>query len=91
MKRFYLQELYEAFPQNVNFKNGLAISYEKLGSTYTALGQLDSALIYFKDETDLFIELYEAFPQNVNFKNGLAISYNYLGKPTPLSDNWTPL
>ena len=29
------------------FKNGLAISYEKLGETYTALGQLDSALILF--------------------------------------------
>jgi hypothetical protein len=31
------KELHEAFPQNVDFKNGLAISYAKLGDTYTAL------------------------------------------------------
>ena len=34
------KELYAAYPENVSFKNGLAISFEKLGETYTALGNL---------------------------------------------------
>ena len=57
----------------------MAISFEKLGSTHTSLGNLDKALKYFEDETVLFEELYEANPQNVGFKNGLAISYSKLG------------
>jgi tetratricopeptide (TPR) repeat protein len=63
----------------VNFKNGLAISYEKLGSTHTALGNLNKALTFFETETELFKELYDSYPTNVNFKNGLAISYAKLG------------
>ena len=73
------EELYEAYPQNVSFKNGLAISYSKLGETHSALGNLDKALTFFDDETLLFEELYEAYPQNVSFKNGLAISNAKLG------------
>ncbi len=73
------KELYDAYPNNVSFKNGLAISYEKLGSTHTALGHLDQALQFFEDETTLFEELYEAYPNNVEFKNGLASSYVQLG------------
>ncbi|HMQ48956.1 MAG TPA: NB-ARC domain-containing protein, partial [Saprospiraceae bacterium] len=37
--------------ENTHFKNGLAISYEKLGSTQTALGNLPQALTFFEDET----------------------------------------
>ena len=74
------QELYEAFPQNVSFKNGLAIAYEKLGETHSALGQLDKALLFFEKDAQLSQELYEAFPQNVSFKNGLAIAYGKLGE-----------
>jgi Flp pilus assembly protein TadD len=64
---------------NVDHKNGLAISYEKLGDTHSALGNLEKALKFFEDQTVLFEELYEAYPQNVSFKNGLAISYSKLG------------
>jgi tetratricopeptide (TPR) repeat protein len=56
-------------------KNGLAISYSKLGDIHQALGQLDQALEFFEMETDLFKELYEANPKNVDLKNGLAISF----------------
>ncbi|MCK5538996.1 MAG: tetratricopeptide repeat protein, partial [Bacteroidales bacterium] len=56
------KELYESQPQNVGFKNGLAISYSKLGQTHTALGNLDKALKYFQEETELFEELYESQP-----------------------------
>ncbi|MEZ4826582.1 MAG: hypothetical protein R3C61_09865 [Bacteroidia bacterium] len=59
----------------MSFKNGLAISYAKLGETHTALGQLDRARAFFEDETQLFEQLYEAYPNNVEFKNNLAISY----------------
>jgi Flp pilus assembly protein TadD len=74
------KELYEAYPTNVGFKNGLAISYEKLGQTQSDLGNLEAALGYFEIETKLFEELYEAYPTNVGFKNGLAISYEKLGE-----------
>lgn len=56
-----------------------AISYSKLGETHTELGNLDQALMFFKDETVLFNELYKAYPENVSFKNGLAVSYFKLG------------
>jgi tetratricopeptide (TPR) repeat protein len=71
------KELYEAYPQNVDFKNGLAISYfknglaisySKLGETHTSLGNLEQALKFFEDFSKLFKELYEAYPQNVSFK-----------------------
>jgi hypothetical protein len=44
-----IKELHEAFPQNVFFKNGLTISYEKLGATHKALGNLEQALTYFEE------------------------------------------
>ena len=71
--------LYEAYPQNVSFKNGLAISYERLGSIHTSLGNLDKALEFYKEYNHLKKALYEAYPQNVSFKNSLAISYAELG------------
>ncbi|MEM0992547.1 MAG: NB-ARC domain-containing protein, partial [Bacteroidota bacterium] len=73
------EQLLEQAPDNPDFKNGLAISYEKLGSTHTSLGNLDKALTFFEDETELFEALYASYPQNVGFKNGLAISYSKLG------------
>ena len=71
--------LCEAEPDNADFKNGLAISYEKLGDTHTALGNLDKALTFYEEDLKLTRELYEAYPQNVEFKNNLAISYSRLG------------
>jgi tetratricopeptide (TPR) repeat protein len=65
--------------QNVESKNNLAISYEKLGQTHRALGNLQQALTFFEDYNALEKELYGAYPQNVSFKNGLAISYQHLG------------
>jgi tetratricopeptide (TPR) repeat protein len=73
------KELFEAYPNHVEFKNGLAISYSKLGSTHTSLGNLDKALKYYEDYFKLSKELFEAYPNHVAFKNGLAISYYKLG------------
>ena len=73
------KELHESNPQNVAFKNGLAIAYEKLGETHTSIGNLDKALKYFEQDLQLTKELHESNPQNVDFKNGLAIAYEKLG------------
>ena len=73
-------DLCQAEPDNADFKNGLAISYEKLGETHTALGNLDKALGFYEERNRLGKELYAAYPNNVSFKNGLAISYSQLGR-----------
>ena len=73
-------ELYDANPTNVNFKNGLAISYSKLGNTQASLGNIDKALEYYEEQNKLAKELYAAYPTNVEFKNGLAISYEKMGE-----------
>lgn len=73
------KELYRLYPQNVEFKNNLALSYSKLGSTHRALGNLEQALTFFEDETCLLEELHAANPKNLSFKNGLAVSYERLG------------
>ncbi len=63
----------------IDHREGIAISYEKLGQTYTALGNTQKALDYYDKDLALTKELYNQFPDNVNFKNGLAISYWKLG------------
>jgi tetratricopeptide (TPR) repeat protein len=73
------QELYAANPANVSFKNGLAISYEKLGNAHNNLDNLDKALEFYEERNRLGKELYISYPTNVEFKNGLAISYSKLG------------
>ena len=73
-------ELYQSYPTNVGFKNGLATSYSKLGETHSSLGNLDKALSYFEQDMELSNELYQSYPTNVGFKNGLATSYSKLGE-----------
>ncbi|NUO02414.1 MAG: tetratricopeptide repeat protein, partial [Saprospiraceae bacterium] len=57
--------LFREAPDNAAFKNGLAISYSKLGDTQSALGNLEQALTFFEQYNQLEKELYEAYPQNV--------------------------
>ncbi|CAK8715096.1 hypothetical protein KKHLCK_04190 [Candidatus Electrothrix laxa] len=57
----------------------LSILYERLGSYFSAYGNLEKALKYFEEFAGLMKELYEADPKNAGFKNGLAISYEKLG------------
>lgn len=61
-------------------QNGLAISYEKLGETHSALGNLDQALRFFEKDIDLSKELFKDYPNNVDYKNNLAVSYFKLGE-----------
>ena len=73
------QELFEANPKSESLKNGLAISYEKLGETHQAMGDMQKALDFFQKRAQLGLELFEANPRNVAMANGLAVSYGNLG------------
>jgi tetratricopeptide (TPR) repeat protein len=74
------KKLFENQPENTNLKNGLAISYSKLGETHAALGNLDTALDFYEKDATISKELYEDYPNQVSYKNGLAISYSKLGE-----------
>ncbi|MFN8397768.1 MAG: hypothetical protein U0176_24330 [Bacteroidia bacterium] len=43
------QELHNAFPGNVGFKDLLAVSYQHLGNTHTTLGDMDRALEAYQE------------------------------------------
>ncbi len=73
-------EKIQKFCEAHDFKDGLAISYEKLGETHSALGNLPQAMTFFEEFTNTIKELHEAYAQNVAFKNGLAISYERIGE-----------
>jgi tetratricopeptide (TPR) repeat protein len=62
-----------------SLKEGLAISYAKLGDTYASMGALDTALKYYEKFHKLIEELYLVNPQNESLKSRLAISYERLG------------
>ena len=53
------EELHEAYPINIEYKNNLAISYERLGDTYCSLNNLEKAFSFYNNETKLFEELYQ--------------------------------
>lgn len=63
------KELYESYPQNVGFKNGLAVSYSKLGVFYRDQKK-DKAKAepYFEQCHALWKELTEAHPAYVEFQ-----------------------
>ncbi|MEN0051932.1 MAG: hypothetical protein AAF806_33005, partial [Bacteroidota bacterium] len=74
------KELYEANPKSEKLKNGLAISYGKLGDLYVELGNMDKVLEYVQKTITIFKELYESNPKNEETKNNLSISYSRLGE-----------
>ena len=66
------EELFESNPQNVGFKNGLAISYIKLGLFYRDEKKDNKlALEYFHNAKQLWEALVRDFPFYVEFKNNL--------------------
>ena len=73
-------ELCKNYPDNVDFKKGLTISYSKLGEIHSNFGDLPKALAYFEQDAQLSAELCKNYPDNVDFKKGLAISYEKLGE-----------
>jgi len=61
------KELYEAYPNNVEFKNGLAISYCKLAQT-----DKTKSRFYFQKAEKLWEELVRDAPQYVQFQRFLV-------------------
>jgi hypothetical protein len=62
------KELYEAYPQNVAFKNGLAISYAIVGVFYRDnLKNKNKALICFTKAQSLWKELVQQSPKQKEF------------------------
>lgn len=71
-KRYEAIQIYllEKDPQNVSFKNGLAISYAKLGDFYK-VDKKEKAREYFTKGKILWSELVEDFPSYAQFKQYL--------------------
>ncbi|NUO00817.1 MAG: NB-ARC domain-containing protein, partial [Saprospiraceae bacterium] len=66
------KELYEAYPQNVGFKNGLALSHQWLGWFYEdKLQNMDKAKEHYRQSKVLLAELVGNFPNYVMFKKNL--------------------
>ncbi len=72
-------EKMQKFCEAHDFKHGLTISFNRLGETYSTMGNLPQALTFFEQYNRLSKELHEAYPSTVEFKNLLAISYSQLG------------
>jgi hypothetical protein len=71
------EELYAAYPQNVSFKNGLAISYFQLGRFYRDHQKdLVQAKVFFQQCYQLWDELTEAYPDYVEFSD----NFNWVKK-----------
>jgi hypothetical protein len=66
------KELYEAFPQNVTFKNGLAVSYLKLGDLSLTKNNKILAQQYFVQAQKILQELALAAPQYAEFQKNLV-------------------
>ncbi|MBL4660622.1 MAG: hypothetical protein JKY19_09715, partial [Alcanivoracaceae bacterium] len=62
------KELYESNPNNVSYKNGLAISYAKLAIFYNAQDDKKLAIDYMREAQVLFKQLHNNFPTYVEFE-----------------------
>lgn len=68
--------------------NLLAISYEKLGVTFSAIGNQNKAIDFFEKGNKLFLQMTEVNPNNLDFKYGLAVSYANLSKEYLILENF---
>lgn len=68
------EELFKAYPENVGYKNGLAVSYSKLGSLYRdQLKDNNVAIINFKKAEKLWFELVKKAQGYKEFENNLTL------------------
>ena len=72
------KELYEAYPNNVSFKNGLAVSFIKLGSIFERLEKREKSRDNYKEAKKLLEQLVTSFPNYVEFQNNLNWVENQL-------------
>ncbi|RME98162.1 MAG: hypothetical protein D6772_09400, partial [Bacteroidetes bacterium] len=74
------EELFEDYPQNVAFKNGLAISYYKLGHWYQKNRDPEKARFYYSQAADLWEALRRDFPHYVEFQRNYEIIQKLLSE-----------
>lgn len=74
------KELYAAYPNNVSFKNGLAISYVKLGEINEKIEKKAEATAYYQQAAALWSQLVQSAPQYVEFKKNFQWVQNKLAK-----------
>ena len=78
----------EVFANNYDILNfNKFILFDSLGNFYKTYGNLDKALKFFEDGSQLTKEHYESNPNNEGFKSGLAISYSKFGETHTLLGN----
>ena len=80
------EALYDSDSTNVEFKNGLAISYVRLAGIYLEKNDITKVKNYLKEAEKYFLELCKTFPQNTQFKQYLKIVQEALlglDKPSP--------
>ncbi|OQY01087.1 MAG: hypothetical protein B6I26_05680 [Desulfobacteraceae bacterium 4572_130] len=66
------KELYNSNPEDINFKNNLAISYYNLGMFYKDKKDgKNKALLFFQKAEKLWKDLVENFPDYIEFKKNL--------------------
>ena len=65
------KELYEAYPTNVDFKNGLAVSCQWLGWVYKKAENKKKAKECYVLSKELLAQLVKSFPAYVEFKKNL--------------------
>ena len=75
------KKLHAAYPENVDFKNGLAISYSKLGWLYRyKMNESEKAKPYFQKCYDIWKEMSEQFPDYQEFRNNYEWAKEQLGQ-----------
>ncbi|PPC89026.1 MAG: hypothetical protein CTY34_12805 [Methylobacter sp.] len=72
------QALYAAYPSNVSFKHGLAVSYSNLFHIHSKLNHSDQAIEHLKHCQKIWSELNTDFPKHVEFKTNLVTIENLL-------------
>lgn len=68
------------YSNNPTFQYDLAISYERLGELYQALGKFEHSFSCFDAENILLDELYSKSLENESLKRALTICYDKLGE-----------
>jgi tetratricopeptide (TPR) repeat protein len=74
------KELYDAYPNNVSFENGLAISFIRLGSIHEKKAPHTRAIEYYKLSAELLSQPVQSFPHYVDFKKNLTWVQNKLSE-----------
>jgi hypothetical protein len=74
------KELHAAYPENVDFKNGLAISYLYLGQFYqNNLNEPETAKEYIQKGYELYEQLVRDFPDYQSFRQNYEWAKKQLG------------